>query len=214
MKRRSFLICGLVGPTVSGCSLRRRFTIGWDEQVQLFDGRVIVVKVKYTYERLGTLLIFDRYTPSILRETEFSFASDAASITFSQKFEGRRVDTLQHIDGLWYLVLEHRASTPGDNRFGPSQDDAGHRTFRLDATGLTPVPIDIFSDDQLRPNVLMDAANADVLADFNGTFVTLRQKADYLGSYPLDVYETRIRSRHDSARGISAPHPSGSMPGR
>ena len=195
---------------VAGCYSPRWFTIGWDEQIHLLDGRMIVAKVKYTYQRLGSLLTFDRYTPSVLRSTEFSFAADAPSINFSQEFTGHRVDTLQQINGHWYLVLEHRAMTSGDDQYGSSQDDAGHKCFRIDATGLTQVPIDEFSDEQLLPNVLMDAAEADVLAAFNGTLLTLAQKADYLRSHPLDIYQQRIRSRYSSVHPLAAPQPRGS----
>ncbi len=49
----------------------------------------------------------------------------------------------------------------------------------------------------------MDSAEADVLAAFDGTTVTLEQKAQYLLRFPLDVIELRIKSRLDS---IMNPH--------
>ena len=209
MRRRNLLVCGLASPLVLGCTPQRWFTIGWDEQVQLLDSRVVVVKVKYTYQRLGSLLSFNRYAPSILRATDFSFAAASPAANFGQSFERHRVNTLQPIDGHWYLVLEQRADDlrNGKELWGRDGDGNGHKFFRLDSTGLTPVAINVFSDAMASPNLLMDMAEADVLATFDGTLVTLQQKADYLHSYPLDTGEVRMRSRYDSIMGLAASGP-------
>ncbi len=210
MRRRDLVACGLTSPLVLGCTPQRWFTIGWDEQVQLLDGRVIVVKLQYKYQRLGSLLSFNRYAPSILRWTGLSFASDSPAANFSQGFERHRVNTLQPMDGHWYFILEQRAddlTKRGSHLWGPAGDEVGHKGFRLDSAGLTPVAINVFSDSAASPNLLMDIAEADVLAGFDGTLVTLQQKAEYLRSFPLDVMELRVRSRHDSIMGLAASVP-------
>ncbi len=219
MRRRDLLACGLASPLVLGCTPQRWFTIGWDEQVQLLDDRVIVVEVKYKYERLGSLLSFNRYAPSILRWTDFSFAAASPVASFSQGFERHRVNTLQPIDGHWYLILEQLAddlTRQGNHLWGPAVDAFGHKCFRLDSTGLTPVTIDVFSDSTASPNLLMDMAEANVLAAFDGTLVTLQQKANYLRSYPLNPDDLRMRSWHDSIMGLAASGPvrATSAPGR
>ncbi len=212
MRRRDLLATGLASPLVLGCMPQRWFTIGWDEQVQLLDGRVIVVKVKYKYQRLGSLLSFNRYAPSILRSTDFSFAAALPAANFFQTFERHRVNTLQAIDGHWYLILESRGGDfmQGKQYWGVTQDGNGHKCFRLDSTGLTSVPIDFFSDASASPNLLMDMAEADVLAAFDGTLVTLQQKAAYLRSHPLDPEELQMVSWYDSIMRLKAPGSTGS----
>ncbi len=205
MKRRNLLTCGLVAPLLAGCNTKPFFDLAWKEQVQLLDGPIILVTVKYTYQRLGSVLNFNRYTPSILRATEFSFTSDAPPVNFSKVFQRHRVNALQRIAGHWYLILEQRAgdafiqtANGQEQLLGAAGDETGHKCFRLESGELVPVPVDFFSDALLTPNILMDMAEADVLAIFDSTIVTLEQKSQYLLRYPLDVTELRIKSRHDS----------------
>jgi hypothetical protein len=66
MNRRSFnLALGLPLPLHCGIGWHRFFELGREEKVQLHDGRVIVVKRKQTYERLGSSFI--RYGGTIIR---------------------------------------------------------------------------------------------------------------------------------------------------
>jgi hypothetical protein len=50
MKRRTILGGLVAAPLLSGCIWPREFDLEWDEEVQLHDGRVIVVHLKHTYE--------------------------------------------------------------------------------------------------------------------------------------------------------------------
>ena len=52
MNRRSFIATAFATPLMSGCFWDKHFDLAWEEEVELHDGRVIVVKVKHTYERL------------------------------------------------------------------------------------------------------------------------------------------------------------------
>jgi len=176
----------------------RFFDIQWDEEVQLHDGRVIVVKLKYTYERLG--LSFNRFKPSILRTTEISFDAGAPIGRFSQVFQKHRVDIVENVNGKWYLLLETRGApqilkTDGGYReeWGSSENSSGHKCWSLGETGLVRASINDLPDDALKVNVLMDYADAHEIAGFANTLVTLKQKALYAQKYPLDPPRWRIQ---------------------
>ena len=207
MKRRNFMGYGLTASLLTGCHMERSFKIGWREEIQVSEGVIVLASVEYTYERLGSLLRFDKYSPSILRVTEFSFSSNDPFINFSKVFPKHRVNTLRLIDKKWYLVLEKcgadvilQTSNGPVELFGDSADETGHKFFSLDSSDLIPASIDSFSDNLIAPNLLMGTAGAGVLSAFNGQTVTLTQKAQYLSKYPLDSTELRIKSRHDSIR--------------
>lgn len=205
MKRRNVLACGLVAPLVSGCDAKRIFVLGWQEQVQLVDGQIVLLSVRYTYERMGLLPYFNRYEPSMLRSTHLSFVSDSPTLTFAREFPRHRVNALQRLDGHWYLILERRGgyvmsrTESGPKQlFGNDADGAGHKCLRVDSGELTPVSINLFTDESLTPNLLMDNSDAKVLSGFDGTMITLAQKSRYLELYPLQAAETKIKSRYDS----------------
>ena len=84
--RRGLLMAAITAPLLSACSRSRTFDLAWEEEVQLHDGRVITAKLKYGYERLGSLLTFDRYEPSILRTKELAFDAGPLIGRFTQFF--------------------------------------------------------------------------------------------------------------------------------
>jgi hypothetical protein len=42
-------------PLITACLWDRYFVLSWDEEVQLHDGRVIIVKLRHTYEKVRLL---------------------------------------------------------------------------------------------------------------------------------------------------------------
>lgn len=198
MSRRTWLAAAAATPLLSGCFWPRFFDLSWDEEVQLHDGRVIVVKLKYTYERLGAS--FKRYIPSILRATEISFDAGEPIGRFTQVFQKHRVVVFERLNNKWYFLLETRGAPQilktdagYQEEWGSSENSSGHKCWSLGEGGLMRAFINELSDDALKVNILMDYANAEELAEFGGTRVTLARKALYAQKYPLDPPHMRIQ---------------------
>lgn len=186
-------------PLLTGCLWPRFFDLGWDEEVQLHDGRVIVVKVKYTYERLGSGITFNRYEPSILRNTEFSFDAGPPIGRFSQLFQKHRVNLVEYLNGKWYLLLQTRGGlmtveVAGQRKeiWGSMQNASGYKCWSLDEKGLARASINDLPDALLKINMLMDYVPTKKLAALDGTHVTLGQKAEFFSDYPPDPSDLRI----------------------
>ena len=176
----------------------RYFDIGWDEEVQLHDGRVILVNVKYTYERLSRLT-FDRYDRTILRNTEFSFDAGPPIGRFTQLFQKHRVDMVEYFNGKWYLLLQTagvalilKTETGWKEDWGSAQNSSGQKCWSLDERGLAQASINDLPDEILKINMLMDGAPVGELAALDGTRVTLHQKAELLRKYRLNPSEAQI----------------------
>jgi hypothetical protein len=206
VKRRELLTAALCAPLMSGCDRSRFFVIGWDEEVRLHAGHVIVVKVRYTYEHLGSIFASNRYDPSILRSTYLSFDAGTPSGQFTQTFEKHRVNTIDQFNDKWHIVLETRGvakftetASGWKEEWGAPVDSAGHKCLRLDPDGLVGAPVDDLPKEYLWPNILMDTADTSELVKFDGSRVTLAQKSAYLAKYPLNPVETQIERRMHKA---------------
>ena len=86
----------------------RFFDITWDEEVQLHDGRVIVVHVKRTFERVSG---FEKWR-GIQRDTEISFDAGGAVGRFIKSFQRYDIDFLHEKDGQWFIYLVTTSGTP------------------------------------------------------------------------------------------------------
>jgi len=102
----------------------RFYTLEWDEDVQLQDGRVIVVHLKHTYERLH--MGFSRYADAITRDTEMRFDAGPPIGTVTQLFKGYHPLFLGQYEGKWYVTLY--GSPYGRSDEMPGQDWS-RRTF-------------------------------------------------------------------------------------
>jgi hypothetical protein len=185
------LVATLGTPLLTGCFWPRFFDLAWDEEVQLHDKRVIVVKVKYTYERLDSGLTFNRYEPSILRNAELSFDAGAPIGVVTQLFIHQRPMLLDSLGGEWFVVLQGRAGQAVQD-WGMDQNGNGQRTAHLVGTSFKPTPISRLPAWMSAANILMDYAPKDELATFNATRLTLTQKSLYMQKYPLAPIDMRI----------------------
>ena len=116
MNRRNFALSAMATPTLSACFWDKHFDLKWEEEVQLHDGRVIVVRLKYTYERISTSG-FTRYENAIPRDTELSFDTGGKGGTVTQLLKGFNPMLLDEKDGVWYLVMygSHYVLPPTEN---------------------------------------------------------------------------------------------------
>ncbi len=199
MNRRKLLGAVAGASILSGCSAERFFSLQWTEEVQLRDGRVLLVKVKNRYRRLGLLLFRKLYEPARFLSTEISFNAGAPIGLFNQVLESYIVAAIEQVNGNWFLILEQRYGGQGQ-KWGMPEDMDGHVFLRIAASGLVPASASEFGGGELlKANMLLDNAEVDDFAQFNKGFVSLRQKSDFLSRHPLNPGEDRIKRRAQSA---------------
>lgn len=108
MNRRTFNATAVTAPLFAGCVYGQYFDIEWDEEVKLHDGRMIVVHVKRTFERLSQL---DQWR-GIYRDTEIAFDAGPPWGTYQHKFLRYQVNMIEFKDGYWYISLENTSGSP------------------------------------------------------------------------------------------------------
>ncbi len=160
----------------------RFFDIEWDEEVQLHDGRVIVVHVKHTYERLHKEL--GRYTSAITRDTEISFDSGRGSV--QQLFKGYHPLLIDEYQGTWYAVIYggdyyRSKEIPGQN-WGEHWYDCSPAAI-LQGGKFKAFPIYGLPTIFDKPNMLL-YGDAYEHSQFAGKKVTLAEKAKWLSIHP------------------------------
>ena len=160
----------------------RLFDVQWDEEVQLHDGRVIVVHVKRIYERQGSR--FKEYEENRIkyRSTELTFESSPAKL---QVLKTRLpVAYLGQFEKQWYVVL----STQGPYGNFPDEmpthwgDDFTTREQRLailKENAFAPISWDAAPVNLTQMNML-DSAFFSELLTWNASRLTLNQKQKFV----------------------------------
>jgi hypothetical protein len=162
----------------------RHFSVEWDEEVQLHDGRLIVVHVKHTYERLHNE--FGRYTSAITRDTEISFDSGHGKV--QQLFKGYHPLLIDEYQGTWYAVIYggdyyRSKEIPGQN-WGEHWYDCSPAAI-LQGRKFKPLPIYDLPTIFDKPNMLLLYGEAGEHSQFAGTRVTVADKKKWLSTHPL-----------------------------
>lgn len=163
----------------------RYFDLTWDEEVQLHDGRVIVVRRKHTFERLHREL--GPYTSAIARDTELSFDTGGSTGRVTQVFKGFDPMFLDQYQGVWYAITMGGAynksdEIPGQN-WGLNWYDCNH-VAALHGSKFKPISIHDLPAVFQRHNMLLLLGDVDEQASFDGKLVTLRDKADWSRRHP------------------------------
>lgn len=184
--RRTAMQLGVLAswPFLTGFFWPPFFDLSWDEEVQLRDGRVIVVHLKFTYERLSR---FSRYDRAILRNTEMSFDAGPPHGRVTQLFRRQKPVMLDQKDGQWYVVLEERGNRNlvRDEDWGPKQNSAGQWVGILQDRRFSQIPLDFMPTEFDKPNLLYEYGPFDEIVRLDKTIVTLDRKSDRLRRYPL-----------------------------
>lgn len=159
----------------------RYFDIEWDEEVQLHDGRMIVVHVKRTFERQGLRL--ERY-PEHPRQLSMYFRFDRQSgKPFEHTFKRGGLHFLDEKDGSWYIGYH---ADPGD----PSVEIGSRNIYphvaiiNPDGTIRKPSSWADIPSEITRANILPATPNPKVVADFQGQRLTNARKMAHWNSYP------------------------------
>jgi len=159
----------------------RYFDIAWDEEVQLHDGRVIVVHVRRTYERLKNEL--ERY-PKHPRLVSMSFSFDKGNKTvFQHTFKGGTLHFLDEKDGKWYIGYH---ADPGD----PSVEIGTRLLYphvavlNVDGSISRPQSWGDIPSAITKANILPATPNPKVIAKFQGKTITIEEKMAHWNAYP------------------------------
>lgn len=180
--------------TLAGCLWDKHFDLTWDEEVQLHDGRVIVVKVTHTYERLRREL--GRYTSAIPRDTELSFDAGDATGRVTQLFKGFHPMFLGQYEGTWYAVLYggyyyKSRELPGQD-WGELEGPYGQWAIKLDKGKWQPVSMGRLPAIFQEPNMLILKGNAGEHAEFSGKTVTIQNKQAWIALHPYGYADVRL----------------------
>lgn len=198
MNRRTMLHVGLVvgsGVFLSGCLYSRYFDLEWDEEVLLHDGRVVVVRLKHTYERLQQGLT--PYSGTILaRDTTLTFDGGGGVGLVTQLFKGFHPMFLGQHNGNWYTILyggDYYKSNeiPGQN-WGLNWYESG-QVAMLQGGKFVPISLHDLPLVFTKPNMLYLRGRVSEHAEFDGGRVTLKEKATWLAKYPAGWTDATIR---------------------
>ncbi|MFS2035132.1 hypothetical protein ACEN8I_14010 [Polaromonas sp. CT11-55] len=210
MKRRALLLAAASTSLLSGCLYDRWFDLEWDEEVQLHDGRVIVVHLKRSYERLNQG--FTRYGGTIIsRDTTLTFDAGGTTGKVTQLFKGFGPSLLDQHEGAWYVTL--RGGSYYRSQEIPGQDWGRYawgdcdEVAKLVGTQFVPIRIHDLPRALREPNMLLYGTAAEY-AQFHELRISLKNKEAWLVKHPLSyghINTCRPREGATSPTALSAP---------
>jgi hypothetical protein len=179
----------------SGCLYDRSFDLEWDEEVQLEDGRIIVIHLKQTYERLNQTL--SRYGGTILtRDTTLTIDTGSDGGVVTQLFKGFHPMFIGQHNGRWYAVLYggyyNRSRELQGQDWGELEGPYGQWAVQLHQGKWIPISMSRLPDAFQIPNVLMLYGTAEEHVAFDKRKVTLKDKRAWLASHPLGYAHVRL----------------------
>lgn len=201
MKRRALLGAAAAAPMLSGCIWSSEFDFEWDEEVQLHDGRVIVVHLEHSYERLSQGALPYGGT-NIVRDTTLVFDAGGTTGKVTQLFKGFHPKLLDVHEGVWYTVIYggdyHRS------RELPGQDwgERWHgcdRVAVLRGSQLSPIIAGALPVIFRKANMLLLYGEASEDYKFHRKRVTLKDKSAWLQKHQIGPNDVAICR---SARGL------------
>ena len=160
-----------------GCKFSRYFDVEWDEEVELFGGKIIIVHIKRGYERTSSIL--DPDLRSIQRSVEITFDAGGRIGIFKRKFDNYDVCYINKSGNNWYILLggigfvRKRIVCQAIPILIIYQDGQ-----EVPASSWMEVPY--FS----RENIMPPTPNAAGVLHFNGKLLTIAAKEAHWKKYP------------------------------
>jgi hypothetical protein len=188
VNRRTILALACSTPLFSGCFYDRFFDLEWDEEVQLHDGRVIVVHIKHRYMRIEQGLT--RYSGiSIPIDSILTLDTGSSAGVVVQYFKGFHPIFLDQYEGIWYAALTGRyypgvRETPGQN-WGDLQGPSSHRVIHLVDSRWRHMNLCDFPEKFKTPNIIMPISEVKRMSAFDKQRVSLLQKHHHQIEYRL-----------------------------
>lgn len=197
MNRRLFALGAALAatPLLSGFGWDKQFDLSWEEEVLLHDGRVIVVKLKHTYERLHPGLT--RYGgTNLTRDTTLTFDAGGTTGVVTQLFKGFHPMFIGEHQGVWYAVLygtyyARSREIPGQD-WGELEGPYGQWAIKLVNGKWVPISMSNLPEVFKEPNMFMLYGDAVEHAAFDGRRVTLSDKRAWLMKYPPGYSDVRL----------------------
>ena len=164
----------------------RFFDISWDEEVQLHDGRVIVVHVKNTYERRNRKAAEYDEISSQFRQKELSFERSLGQ-TYTLKTR-MPISYLGQFGEKWYVVISGQGpygNFPDEmpDHWGMDYTTREQRIAVLDNEAFRPISWEM-APAELRKMNLMQSAFFKEFLIWRGYKLTLSQKLAFDKKYP------------------------------
>jgi hypothetical protein len=184
LRAGSLLACVLL---LFGCFYGKWFDLEWDEEVMLPSGRVTVVHLKHSYERLSQGI-----TPyggtNLLRDTTMTLQPDGKHAAVTQQFKGFHPIFVGEAQRQWYAVLsgsyyDGSRKIPGQD-WGELEGPYGQWAVQLVDGKWIPISMTRLPEAFQKPNMLLLYGTAEDHAAFKGRRVTLADKDAWLAKHP------------------------------
>lgn len=203
MRRRTLIATMAATPFMAACRYDRFFDLEWDEEIQLHDGRVIVVHIKHRYMRIEQGLTFYSGT-SIPIDSTLTLDTGSTEGTVVQYFKGFHPIFLDQHEGTWYGVLRGKyypgsRETP-DQDWGDMEGPSAQWAIQLVGGKWQPISMGRLPATFTRANVHLWPSPAGAYAPFNGKKMTLQNKTDMRKKYPVDDIDILHRPNAYSAK--------------
>lgn len=157
------------------------YDIEWDEEVQLHDGRLIMVHIKRTYERRGMRL--EQY-PEDPRQISMGFSFDTGRQNiFEHIFKRGTLHFLDEKDGKWYIGYN---ADSGDNSVEIGTRSLYPHVAILHADGSIDKPNNWYEipAEIKSANILPATPNPNIISKFNKKKLTVVEKMAHWNKYP------------------------------
>jgi len=179
---RRVLVVLALGPFLASCER----TNGWQEEVRLDDGQVIVLARQVSYEKAGGEWGRDSAWRPSGEQLAFINPLTGKQVTWAEPY--RIASVVDVIDGTVWIIARQQACRPED-RGKPLW-----RAFALSATGWSPVGPDE-APTVSKPNLALDSANYSKTAHWQ--FVSIPQKQALDEASRVDARMKRIQWRSE-----------------
>jgi hypothetical protein len=167
------------------------FDIAWDEEVQLHDGRVIVVHMKRTYQRIGLRL--ERY-PQItyFKSMEFSFDTGFPTGKFTHVFnKPGDINFIDFLNDKWYIGY-NTDSADNASEFGITNLYPHVVIICRDGSLIKPNSWEDIPSIITNVNVMPPTPNVIGISKFNNSVLTVDEKMRHWEKYPTGAGEHTI----------------------
>ena len=204
MQRRSIILLSLGLPTLTSCYYPQYFYTSWDEEVKLHDGSVIVIKLKFKFERRSR---FKEYDDIMLRDTTMTFDAGPPFGVVTQEFRQMQPTLLNKYEDTWYAVIVPRGGGFNYNLtgqdWGSQQQNASHQApIKLTAEGFKWIQLSQFPDAIVTNNMLQIDSFREMVSQNGRSFQLGGSKAELARKYFVP-HENRILSK--SKLGVARP---------
>lgn len=180
---------------MAACQYDRFFDLEWDEEIQLHDGRVIVVHLKHHYMRIEQGLTLYGGT-SIPIDSTLTLDTGSSAGTVVQYFKGFQPIFLDQYEGIWYGVLFGKyypgsRETPGQD-WGDMKGPLAQWAIKLVSGKWMPIPMSELPSVFQKPNLIVLYGQAKKYAPFNNLRISLTDKAELSKNLPIDREGLRL----------------------